>query len=296
MTDVGRTALSVEIRTKACAPNSPASVATRRVARMLFLIASEGFDSIMGTCLCAAACTTTWGRYFAKMDRIRISSPQSATSASTGVLRKLRSDRMRSCSMSNRANSARSTRRMRAGRNRATCRASSEPIEPPAPVTMTVLPSRNSFTDSRSSTTGLRPSRSSTLTSRIRLTFTRPSSTSEMPGAMRTLTGTFWQSSISRRISARLICAIVMTTCSMPRARTICPRSRVVPRTGSPCRTIPCLEASSSRKPWTSSSVSSRPSISRAAARPNSPAPTKRVGTRGPSFPRGLGRCRSEAS
>ena len=50
-------------------------------------------------------------------------------------------------------------------------------------------------------------------------------------------------------------------------------------------RPCPAWTASSSRKPCTSRSVSSRPSTSRAAARPNSPAPMKRVGTRGPSFP-----------
>ncbi len=88
MTEVGRTALSVEIRTKASTPSSPASSPSVRVPRMLFLIASAGFASIIGTCLWAAAWRTTCGRYVSKIERIRAVSPMSATSGMDRELRK----------------------------------------------------------------------------------------------------------------------------------------------------------------------------------------------------------------
>ena len=52
---VGLTALSVEIMTNFCTPCSSASSASSRVPSTLFLIASPGLYSIIGTCLCAAA-------------------------------------------------------------------------------------------------------------------------------------------------------------------------------------------------------------------------------------------------
>src|SRR3712207_8629879 len=61
MTDVGLTALSVETRTKTSAPHSPAMRPRVYVASTLFLTASDAFVSIMGTCLCAAACRITCG-------------------------------------------------------------------------------------------------------------------------------------------------------------------------------------------------------------------------------------------
>lgn len=51
----GLTALSVEIMTIFSTPCRAQASATIRVPRTLFLIASPGFSSIMGTCLCAAA-------------------------------------------------------------------------------------------------------------------------------------------------------------------------------------------------------------------------------------------------
>ena len=61
MTLVGLMALSVETMTNRSTLNSSAMVATQTVPRMLFLMASVGCRSIMGTCLCAAAWNTTWG-------------------------------------------------------------------------------------------------------------------------------------------------------------------------------------------------------------------------------------------
>ena len=63
ITDEGRTALSVEISTNDSTPNRPDISAISLVANTLFLTASSTFDSIIGTCLCAAACRTTCGRY-----------------------------------------------------------------------------------------------------------------------------------------------------------------------------------------------------------------------------------------
>src|SRR3974377_1609609 len=56
---VGLTALSVEIITKASTLARSASSTRVRVPKMLFLIASPGLISIIGTCLCAAAWNTT---------------------------------------------------------------------------------------------------------------------------------------------------------------------------------------------------------------------------------------------
>ena len=55
ITEVGFTALSVEIMTKRSTCQASASVAMVRVPRMLFFTASPGFHSIIGTCLWAAA-------------------------------------------------------------------------------------------------------------------------------------------------------------------------------------------------------------------------------------------------
>ena len=63
-------------------------------------------------------------------------------------------------------------------RRPATWRQSSEPIEPAAPVTSTVLPATSAATRGRSRRTGSRASRSSTFTSRICVYITRPSTSS----------------------------------------------------------------------------------------------------------------------
>ena len=62
MTLVGRTALSVEMSTKCSTPNSAESSATFRVPSTLLVIASATLLSISGTCLCAAAWKTAYGR------------------------------------------------------------------------------------------------------------------------------------------------------------------------------------------------------------------------------------------
>ncbi len=69
ITFVGLTALSVDINTNLFTPNSSAHCATLSVPNTLFLIASTGFVSIKGTCLCAAAWKTTEGLYLSNTSR-----------------------------------------------------------------------------------------------------------------------------------------------------------------------------------------------------------------------------------
>ncbi len=115
MTLLGLTALSVLIRTNACTPAAAAASATTFVPKMLFLIASPGLASIIGTCLWAAQWKTTCGASSAKTRAMRRASQTSAThgriSDPTQVWRSSRS-------ISNRAFSARSTRVSRCGQNR----------------------------------------------------------------------------------------------------------------------------------------------------------------------------------
>ena len=129
------TALSVETSTKRFAPNSTAMSATVRVTSALLRTASSGFASMSGTCLYAAAWKTTAGPVLledlAHLRRV----------AGVGEHRGSRVEapaRRRARARSRRA-PARRCRRARAasGRMRAIWRQSSEPIEPPAPVTST---------------------------------------------------------------------------------------------------------------------------------------------------------------
>ena len=130
----GFAALSVETSTKRLAPNSTATSASVRVPSVLFRTASIGFASIIATCLYAAAWKTTPGRYLS--NTCRILTP-SLTSATTGTPARNPRSRASSRSTSNSAGSEWSTITSRAGPSRASCRQSSEPIEPPAPVTIT---------------------------------------------------------------------------------------------------------------------------------------------------------------
>ena len=62
MTLAGRTALSVEMRTNRCTPVATAASTTCAVPSTLVWIASSGYTSRIGTCLCAAAWKTSSGR------------------------------------------------------------------------------------------------------------------------------------------------------------------------------------------------------------------------------------------
>ena len=78
ITELGRTALSVETSTNASTALRCAASASAMVPRTLFFTASQGFFSIISTCLCAAACSTRDGRYRSKIPRTRASSVMSA--------------------------------------------------------------------------------------------------------------------------------------------------------------------------------------------------------------------------
>ena len=91
-----------------------------------------------------------------------------------------------SCSIVYRLYSFRSSSTSRRGANRAIWRASSAPIEPPAPVTMTTRPLSHSRRPPVSSVTGSRPSRSSSSTWRSCDTVTRPLTRSSYDGTVST--------------------------------------------------------------------------------------------------------------
>ena len=62
ITELGRTALSVEMSTRRSAPTASAMRATFCVPKTLFFTASSGASSMSGTCLWAAAWKTISGR------------------------------------------------------------------------------------------------------------------------------------------------------------------------------------------------------------------------------------------
>ena len=231
----------------------------------MFFTASAAFVSISGTCLCAAACATTCGRCSRNTASIRSRSP---TSPTTGTIESEGHASHSSRSTVYSAGSDRSTSSSRDGEKRATCRASSAPIDPPAPVTITTLPPRNPTRSCSSSDTVSRCSRSSTRTSRSCVIDTRPCSRSYIAGIICARTGIPSQ---IERIRRRLACgasAIVMITWSIPSAGTSVGSASVDPSTFSPLITAPCFSGSSSTNPRRSMSCSPRLRISRTAITP----------------------------
>ena len=73
MTEVGFTALSVEMNVKCSTPKASAARTTFNVPKTLFSMASRGHTSMSGTCLWAAAWNTTAGRYFSNTSFTRAS-------------------------------------------------------------------------------------------------------------------------------------------------------------------------------------------------------------------------------
>ena len=113
------------------------------MATVLLTSPSRGFASTSGTCLYAAACSTTSGFQISNTCRIRAASATSTSNGTHGVL--VPSART-SRSIWYSANSLLSTMRMRFGPAATAWRTSSLPIDPPAPVTSTVR-FRSSSTD-----------------------------------------------------------------------------------------------------------------------------------------------------
>ena len=85
ITEVGFTALSVEISTIARAPTPRAASATWRVPATLVSRPSSGLASTIGTCFSAAAWNTSSGRHCSNTARTRASSRMSASSDSRGT-------------------------------------------------------------------------------------------------------------------------------------------------------------------------------------------------------------------
>ena len=83
ITELGRTALSVEMSTRRSAPTASAMRATFCVPKTLFFTASSGASSMSGTCLWAAAWKMISGRKRLPSRMIRSGSRMSATSART---------------------------------------------------------------------------------------------------------------------------------------------------------------------------------------------------------------------
>ena len=137
ITVLGSTALSVEIRHTRSTWWRVARSASVAVASALLAIAWMGLISIIGTCLYAAAWKTISGRCAVNTCSIRSASRQSATTG-VGACPRSRSSR----SISKRLFSAWSTMTRLLGPTAATCRQSSDPIDPPAPVTSTRRPFR----------------------------------------------------------------------------------------------------------------------------------------------------------
>ena len=241
---LGFAALSVETSTKRLAPNSTATSAIVRVPSVLLRTASIGFASIIATCLYAAAWKTTPGRYLAKTWRILT---PSLTSATIGTPARKPRSRASSRSTSNSAGSEWSTSTSRAGPRRESWRQSSEPIEPPAPVTITTSAETYPAMLSRSTSTGSRPSTSSTCTGRSWVVSPEsPLTSSVRPG--RVLTGrpaACAAPTILPRTSPEAD-GIAISTSSGRRSRITCGRSAVVPTTRIPWRRRLRLRGSSS--------------------------------------------------
>ena len=134
---VGLAALSVEIFTKWETPLRSAARSTLRVPRTFVFQASTGYCCSNGACLRAAAWNTTSGRRSWKISWRAAPSRMLARTVS----RPARSPRpvmeiWVCCSPVSSWSSMMSS----AGENWTICRHSSEPMEPPAPVTRTRLP------------------------------------------------------------------------------------------------------------------------------------------------------------
>ena len=171
MTLEGCTALSVEMKTKFRTPNSSARSATHLVPLTLFCTASPMLHSISGTCLWAAAWKTTSGRYSWKSCRIRARSVTLAMQVYSTVAVRMACKRRSILKM---RFSPRPTSTSARGLKRSTWRQISEPMLPPAPVTMTTRPSRRLPIILVSNWTGARRSRSPISMSRMGMRWSPP--------------------------------------------------------------------------------------------------------------------------
>ena len=256
--------------TKRSTPWRCAASSTLWVPSTLVLKASSGDFSSMLTCLRAAAWKTTSGLWRANTASRRSASRMSASSMLS--LPRSAVPPMVSSSAC-RADSSRSSITSSAGSAAAICRHSSEPMEPPAPVTSTVFPRRSSLMVLRSVSTGRRPRRSAGWISRRSVWWT-PSIISFSGGTI--FTGS--SSSLATAVSVPMVSAemwvVAMTRTSAP-VRSRAGRSwSVVPATLTPAWRRWRLRRSSSRNPTGFQAEEGSRSIESASARPMSPAPT----------------------
>ena len=218
------------------------------------------------------------GRCSVRTSRIRSSSLQSA---STGTAVRTCRSSSSSRRIWNRLSSAWSTKMRARGATREIWRHSSDPIDPPAPVTITTCPERYAPTRSISIRTGSRPSMSSTRTSRSwRVTFSCPEpswSSSNTVGIVRTWMPRSRHAVTTRARSVPGAEGIAITTSSGSTSSRIRARSSdsVVPSTFRPCSSlIPCRRGSSSTNPTGRRRSPGLRTSSRTTSRPPWPPPT----------------------
>ena len=157
------------------------------------------------------------------------------------------------------------------------CRHNSEPIDPPAPVTMTTFPNRYWAMSFFSPTFSSRPKMSSGSTFLIASILTLPSRISKREG-------TFFTSApaISHWVTIFLILSLfiegmAIMIVSIPLCLTTWPTLEIFPSTGMWWIIIPIFLGSSSRKPTGRYGRFLFRSISRTRPSPASPAPTMRT-------------------
>ncbi len=175
--------------------------------------------------------------------------------------------------VSNRWVSSLSSRMRRAGSESATCRAISEPIEPPAPVMSTRLPASSRRTASRSVTTSRRPRRSSISRSRTSRIDTPSPTVFANPGTIRSATPAASEALAVWRTSSFVTELIARTAwCARWRFATA-GRSSIPPSMRRPMNDRPWRRTSSSRTATGTRPARGLRSMSRTRAAPASPEP-----------------------
>ena len=163
---------------------------------------------------------------------------------------------------------------MRSGRTVANWRHNSEPMDPPAPVTITVRPCTNDRTPPVSVSMGARCNRSSMRTSRSREATSVRVMSSCSEGTVRVSSPALRASCNTCRMTLPGADGMAMITCRTPKAWAACGNSEMLPTTGRSPTTRPRLRGSSSRKPIGRKPNRFCESNSRAAIWPAVPAPT----------------------
>ena len=252
-----------------------AAAITLAVPWTLVFHASAGNRSRTGRCLSAAAWKTTCGRCTSK---IASSAARSRMSPSTNSSESSRAlpciDIDRACS----ADSSRSSITRDAGESPLIWRESSEPMDPPAPVTRMRRPATSERTAAGSGRETARPMRSATSISRMEERGTSSPMSSEIDGTVRSQAPCAAAWSDRRANSAGDALAIATTAPSAPVRSRTAPRSSVVPWTPTPWTRKPRLLRSSSSSAIGRYGLAGSRSICSTREGPTSPAPTITTG------------------